>query len=99
MSADDIRDRLQKELMKGLWSDLRPHAEREALFLVAQDLDLIAVGSSIVSDDTKALGQWIQQGLITRPSKEQVQAWDQAPDKSFHFLITQPYVLAQELGH
>lgn len=79
------------------WGWLRPHLERGGLVIVAPELDLVAAGFSIASDDTAAVNTWIERGWLTRPSATQVFDWDADPDTPFRFLIASPYVLIQPL--
>lgn len=75
---------------------LKPHAERDALILVARELDLIEVGNKLAEDDVKALEAWISKGLVSKPSMQQIELWDSTPNKRFMSVIVQPYVLIQE---
>lgn len=95
----DARERLKSEILTAFWRDLKDHAERQALFLVSQDLDLVEAGLEIVADNTAKVGKWINDGAIARPTLDQIEAWNQDPTRSFRSLIVAPYVLMQELGH
>ncbi len=98
--SDDLRTKLTNEIMLGQWTDLRPHwAERSAIILVNQELDLVEVAEKIVCDDTQGVDQWLNAGQLVRPNQHQAEAWDRMTDKSFRFIIVQPYVLIQEQGH
>lgn len=92
----NLNEKIQTEIMNGYWSDLREHSDRDAIFLVAPELELLEVGVKIASDDAEAVGQWIASGQLRRPTKEQVQAWSNTDKKTFLFLILQPHVLIQE---
>jgi hypothetical protein len=87
------------EVMTGFWLDLKPHAERDAVFVVAQELDLLEVGTTIAKDDVKQVTEWIQKGELARPTSVAMETWDTLQAKVFRFLIVQPYVLIQESGH
>ena len=87
------------EILTGLWSDLKAHLERHAVFLVHGDLDLREVSEKVAADDAKAIALWIEENLISRPTPQQTDAWDETPSRTFRFAIVQPYVLIQELGH
>lgn len=89
----------QLEILTGTWSDLQPHAERAALFIVQGDLDLTEVAHKIIGDDVTAVGAWISTGAIQRPNPTQIKTWDESPGRTFRFAIVQPYVLIQEQGH
>lgn len=98
--SDDIHSKLSTEILVGLWEDLKAHSvERDAVIIVAQDIDLVFAAEKVASDDVKAVQSWIQSGRFTRPSQQQLEIWSEMPQKTFRFLIVQPYVLIQEPGH
>ncbi|MEK7356095.1 MAG: DUF2288 family protein [Bdellovibrionota bacterium] len=97
--SDEVREKLKSEILTALWADLKQHLEREALFLVAQDIDLVEAGAEIVADNTSQVAAWIDQGKITRPTPEQIETWDEDATWGFRSLIVAPYVLIQFLGH
>ena len=101
MSTDpkSLIEKLRAEILEAPWIDLFPHAERGALFVVAEELDLADVGSKVAEDDTATVGKWLEDGELNRPAPEKIKAWDSEPGKLFRFLIVQPYVLIQERGH
>lgn len=94
-SEKDFRD----QLLKGFWHDLKDHLERGAIIVVDPDLDLREVADHIAGDHVAIVQDWIKEAKIGKPTAPQIQAWDEAPTKEFNFLIVQPYVLVQELGH
>ena len=90
------REELALTIDEASWDMLRSHLERGGLVLVARELDLADAGKRLADDDAATVGEWIQSGKLTKPSAEQVVAWDTARDKPFHMLIISPYVLMQE---
>ena len=90
-----VRERLEQDLAKVDWPWLRPHARRDALILVADDLDLVGVGASVAEDDRVRVSAWIGEGRLRKPTPEQVRSWEERPETAFHVLIVQPYVLAR----
>jgi hypothetical protein len=98
--SDDLHDQIKLEIFTGLWQDLKIHSvERDAVILVAQDLDLVIAAEKVAKDEVKSVQGWIQSGRFARPSVTQLESWEAMPQKSFRFVIVQPYVLIQELGH
>ncbi|MES2963653.1 MAG: DUF2288 domain-containing protein [Bdellovibrionota bacterium] len=95
----DVREQLKSEILTAYWHDLKDHLERQALFVVAQELDLVDAGVEIVADNTEKVTNWIADGQIARPTLAQMKTWDDEPTRSFRSLIVAPYVLMQELGH
>lgn len=92
-----IPDDFPESLDEAEWSWIRPHAQRNGLIFVTQNLQLKEVERAIASDATHLIKEWIENQLILKPSLEQMQEWDQAPTQKFKFAIVQPYVLIQEL--
>jgi hypothetical protein len=97
--SSDVREKLKAELMTASWVDLKDHAERNAVFLVSQDLDLVAVGEKIAADDSAAVAGWINDGSLSRPTPAQMATWSSDAGKAFNFMILQPHILIQELAH
>jgi hypothetical protein len=93
----DLRDELAESLDQAEWSWLVPHADRDAVIVVSDALDLVDVGLAIVNDNTPSVQRWIAEQLLYKPSTEQKIVWDTTQSKRFKALIVQPYVLIQEL--
>ena len=72
------------------WEWLRDHLPRGGLVVVSPELDLVAAGFSIASDDSVAVGAWIDSGMISKPSATQLFDWDADPDPPFAFLSPVP---------
>lgn len=89
----------QLEILTGAWEDLKPHAERAAVFVIHGDLNLTEVAQKVIDNDVQAVSRWIEEGSIQRPTPTQINSWDKTPDRLFRLAIVQPYVLIQELGH
>ncbi|AHJ29256.1 DUF2288 domain-containing protein [Nodularia spumigena CS-584] len=93
----DLRTELTENLDEAEWDWLIPHVQRDAVIVVAQDLDLLDVGVAIASDQIPSVQQWIDQGLMAKPSETQLGNWNSDRTKRFQTLIIQPYVLIQEM--
>ncbi len=91
--------RIREETFDGLWADLQPHAERGAVILAINDLDLAEVALRIALDDKDAVAGWLAKGAISRPSAHQLQAWSVSPDHMFRLVIVAPYVVIQDLSN
>ncbi|MBW4444235.1 MAG: DUF2288 domain-containing protein [Plectolyngbya sp. WJT66-NPBG17] len=94
----DLKAELRESLDEAAWEWLMPHADRDAVILVAESLDLVDVGYAIANDQATSVEQWIQDCLIYKPSIEQKAVWSEDQTKRFQALILQPYVLIQELA-
>ena len=88
----DLYEKLNAEVSVATWASLSPHAERGALFWVDLKLPLVDAAIAVVNDRVDLVQAWLNKGLIQRA--EESKPLD-AP--GYHFLITQPYVLATPL--
>ena len=95
-SPRTLREELEAGLDESEWVWLGPHLARDAVILVAVELDLLAVGEKVARDDKVAIESWIQQGKLAKLMREQIEEWTKTPGKKLLTLIVQPYVLAQE---
>lgn len=93
--SDALRTRLQTEIARVSWRDLRAHAGRGALFLVTGGLGLLEATVAIARDDRTAVEGYLADGKLARPTPEQLAAWEQALDMPFEYLIAQPFVVAR----
>ena len=93
----DLRAELAENLDEAEWEWLVPHVMRDAVVVVAHQLDLVDVGEAIASDNVTLVQRWISEELISKPSTTQLSDWNGDRTKRFHTLIVQPYVLVQEL--
>ncbi|HYW20070.1 MAG TPA: DUF2288 domain-containing protein [Nodularia sp. (in: cyanobacteria)] len=94
----DLRTELTEILDEAEWEWLIPHVKRDAVIVVAEDLDLLDVGVAIASDQVSSIQQWIDQQLMAKPSDTQMGNWNSDRTKRFHTLIIQPYVLVKEIA-
>ncbi|MDB9304771.1 DUF2288 domain-containing protein [Nodularia spumigena CS-591/12] len=94
----DLRTELTENLDEAEWDWLIPHVQRDAVIVVAQILDLLDVGVAIASDQIPSVQQWIDEGLMAKPSQTQLGNWNSDRTKRFQTLIIQPYVLIQEMA-
>ncbi|MDZ8028994.1 MAG: DUF2288 domain-containing protein [Nostoc sp. SerVER01] len=93
----DLRAELTENVDQAEWQWLIPHVQRDAVILVALELNLVDVGVAIANDNTPSVQQWIDEQLIAKPSTAQVGEWNTDVTKRFNTLIIQPYVLVQEI--
>jgi hypothetical protein len=92
----DLRAELVENLDEAEWQWLIPHVQRDAVVVVAPELDLLDVGVVIASDNVSSVQLWIGEQLIYKPSAAQLADWNGDRTKRFNTLIVQPYVLVQE---
>ena len=91
----DLRAELAETLDEAEWEWLMPHAKRDAIVIVAPELNLLDVGVAIASDDKASVESWINQQQLSKPSPEQLSDWGNEPTRRVKALIVQPYVLVQ----
>ena len=94
-----LKERLEKDVADISWQDLQPHAKRDAIIVVKQELDLPEVAVAIAEDNTASVQDWISQQSIAKPSAEQLTDWNQTPQKRFTALIVQPFVVVKEASY
>ena len=97
--SSEIKDIIQKEIMIAPWSDLREHADRNAVFLLAPELDMLEVGYALAINNVDLVTGWLTNHTITRPTLPQMQSWKSESGKAFKFVIVQPHVLIQDVSH
>jgi len=78
------------------WHWLRPHHQRDALWVVAMTLDLESVGAALARDDAELVQAWLAEGSLRKPEKLELDSWESDPLHSLSMLIVQPFVLVQE---
>lgn len=93
----EIKNQLEEELADIEWKDLMPHAQRDAVIIVNESLNLVDVGLAIASDNVIEVQNWIARGMIQKPSSEQLSNWNIKPDRKFTALIVQPFVLVAQV--
>ena len=92
------RDELATMVDEAEWEWLIPHAQRDAIVIVAACLDLLDVGEALTRDNAAAVQHWIDEQLLLKPSSEQLMTWAGDRTRRFKALIVQPYVLVQDLA-
>lgn len=92
---------MRKQLEEGLgpieFSDLRAHLTRGAVITVDPKLDLLDVGEAVARDDKTRVAEWIEAGLIGKPTLEVIEIWSKREGAAWNALVVQPFVLVQDL--
>lgn len=91
-----LHEKLEREVCQAYWRDLAVHAMRDVLFVVEPLVSLLEAGVALAENRVDLVQRWIDGGAIHRPSREDIEAWQQG--KVFESLIVAPYVLIQEAG-
>ncbi len=93
--SEDLHAELTEMMGPVQWEWLKPHARRDAVVIVNEQLDLPEVGVAIATNNTQSVERWISEQLIAKPNAEQLTLWS-SENKRFNSLIVQPYVLIQQ---
>jgi hypothetical protein len=88
-----MRERLRAYLGDVFWTDLRAHAARDALIVVADELDLLDAGEAIAADDAAKVNAWIEGRKLTKPTVDDLARWPSEPLAVFESLVVAPFVL------
>jgi hypothetical protein len=80
------------------FSDLRPHLVRDVIIVVDRSLDLLDVGEAVARDDKERVAAWVEDGLLAKPSLEQVERWAKTEGPAWTALVVQPFVLVRDDG-
>lgn len=91
-----LETQLKKRLGPVYFSDLRAHLERDGVFIVRADLDLVACGVAVAMDDVEVVGAWIQDGKLRKPSSAERERWPQEEGRRWMAIVVQPFVLVQD---
>jgi hypothetical protein len=92
-----MREKLKATLGKVYWSDLRAHAARDAIIVVAEELDILDVGEAVATDDAPRVEGWIRTGRIAKPTAADLERWSAETAAVFESLIVAPFVLVRSL--
>ncbi len=87
----------KRDLAEVNWRELKIHLQRDAIIIVAAELDLIEVAVAVANDDKARVETWIAENQLVKPTVEQLESWEQEPDNRFQMLIVQPFILVQEI--
>ena len=93
----NLQETLAKDVADITWKDLLPHAKRDAIIVIRDELELSEVAAAIAEDNTAMVQGWIGTQSISKPTSEQLTAWNQTPQKQFVALIVQPFVVVKEI--
>lgn len=91
-----MRKRIESSMERVEWQVLSPQAGKDVFILVAQELSLVEAACSVVEDDAEEVQRLLSEGSIGKPTLEQIQRWNQQPEKQFNAVIAHPFVLIQE---
>ena len=100
LPADEVRAAIRTKLEQSVgpvfFSDLRAHADRDALFVVAPSVALVDCAVAVAPDDVATVGRWIESGELRKPSRAERDAWPLATERRWNARVVQPFVLVQD---
>lgn len=95
---DDSFD-FRGEVQEADWELLKPHHDRQSVFVLKAGYDLAQVGDQMAKDDVDAIKDLLNSGDLYRPTDDEIGKWEQDPHKKIaKFLIVSPYVIIQLIG-
>ena len=80
------------------WRSVRPHHERDAVFLVADSRDLVDVALAVASNDVDAVSSYLADSTLSRLEASVAEAWSREGAPPLRCLIAQPFVLIQTVA-
>jgi hypothetical protein len=95
---ENLREQLAENVDEAELDWLKPHIQKDAVILVAPELELLDVGVAIASDNTQSVQHWIGEQLLVKPSTEILNRWNANSEQKFEAIIIQPYVLVREIA-
>lgn len=93
---EGLRIKLTERRGTVYYSDLKAHLERDGVFVVRADVDLVECGIAIAQDDVERVQAWISDGKLRKPSKAEHDSWPENPKRQWLSVIVQPFVLVQD---
>lgn len=93
--SEALRYELSKRKGPVEYSDLRAHLERDAVFLVSPELDLVDCGVSVANDEVSVVREWLRDQKLRKPSQAERDAWPEDSTRRWIAIVVQPFVLVQ----
>ncbi|MEM8715133.1 MAG: DUF2288 family protein [Cyanobacteria bacterium P01_G01_bin.4] len=94
MVSNDVRSMLEESMAPAEWTWLRSHAVAGRMVVVSRSLDLLTVGEALAADNTSQVQAWLDEGLVSVATQEEIDKRDRLPGKTETMAaIVQPFVL------
>ncbi|HEU4409186.1 MAG TPA: DUF2288 family protein [Polyangiaceae bacterium] len=94
--SEAIEAKLEQSAGLVVYSDLAAHLGRDAVFVVARSLSLVACGVAVATDDVERVEGWVQSGELRKPSRAERAAWPNDAGRRWLAVVVQPFVLVQD---
>lgn len=96
-SGSKVAARIAREIHRASWRDLRAHAARDTVLIVAAEPGLQVAAEAVAADDSAAVQGWVEAGQLARPSEAQMRGWEAQMDTAFDMVVVAPFVLARQM--
>jgi hypothetical protein len=96
---ETLRESLARQLDDVTWSGLRDHAARDGIILVDESMELLDTALVMAEDRSKEVAEWVEQGLLRKPTRDELNHYEACSEILFRYLIVAPFVLVQEMGN
>jgi len=93
----EMVESFKRDLAEVSWRELKIHLKRDAIIVVAAELDLIDVAVAVANDDKSLVEVWIGENQLGKPTEEQLKSWEEESEYRFKMLIVQPFILVQNV--
>ena len=91
----ETQQKLLQETAKIAWSDLQRYYAAGAIIYVQSTLDLVAVASFFVDNNTSEIEKLLNQHKVQRANDMQAKQWLES-NQTMWAVVTSPWVLVQE---
>lgn len=93
----EIVKSFERDLAEVSWRELKIHLKRDAIIVVAVELDLIDVAIAVADDEKTLVEAWVAKNQLGKPTEDQLKQWEEGSDNRFKMLIVQPFILVQDI--
>ena len=90
----ELTEKFNHDLALVSWSTLHPHIERQAVFWVRPDADLIQVGIAIALDRLDEVQGYLNTSVLSKAGSTPLVSDQGIEALGYKVLIVQPYVIA-----
>ncbi len=98
MDNKALIQKFQDEVKQADWSMLKPHFERDAIWVIEESLNLFETAVAIARDDVSKIKEWKDNEKLRELTLEEISEWDNSPFKKVvNFVILAPFVIVQKL--
>lgn len=92
-----MNEKYEKQIYKAPWKDIKEHAARDGVVIVAPEIPLAHAAQAVVENHVETVNEWINTGKFIKPTADELNEWEKDLEKQFLLFIAQPYVLIQEV--